>query len=75
MKRLLTALALIPAITYVVLWANYWVFLSVLMAVALLCYYEYAGIAEGLRVRIASTPWATARVCCCWRGRARPGLW
>jgi len=47
MKRLLTALALIPAVTWVILWANYWVFLSVLIAVALLCYYEYCGIAEG----------------------------
>jgi phosphatidate cytidylyltransferase len=47
MKRLLTALALIPVVVYVVLWANYWVFLSVLTAVALLCYYEYTGIAEG----------------------------
>jgi phosphatidate cytidylyltransferase len=47
MKRLLTALALIPAVVYVVLWADYWIFLAVLMAVALLCYYEYTGIAEG----------------------------
>jgi phosphatidate cytidylyltransferase len=47
MKRLLTALALIPAITWAVLWANYWAFLAVLIAVALLCYYEYTGIAEG----------------------------
>jgi phosphatidate cytidylyltransferase len=47
MKRLLTAVALIPAVAYVVLWANYWVFLAVLILVALLCYHEYAGIAEG----------------------------
>jgi phosphatidate cytidylyltransferase len=47
MKRLLTALVLIPAVTYVILWADYWVFLSVLIVVALLCYYEYAGIAAG----------------------------
>jgi len=47
MKRLLTALVLIPAIVYVVLWANYWVFVLVLVAVALLCYHEYAGIAKG----------------------------
>jgi phosphatidate cytidylyltransferase len=47
MKRLLTALALIPAVTYVVLWANYWIFLAVLTAIGLLCYYEYNGIAEG----------------------------
>ncbi|HEX3748011.1 MAG TPA: phosphatidate cytidylyltransferase [Bryobacteraceae bacterium] len=47
MNRLLTAVALIPAVAYVVLWANYWVFLAVLILVALLCYHEYAGIAEG----------------------------
>jgi phosphatidate cytidylyltransferase len=47
MKRLLTALALIPVVTWVILWANFWIFLAVLMVVALLCYYEYAGIAEG----------------------------
>ena len=47
MKRLLTALALIPIVTWVILWANYWVFLAVLSAVSLLCYYEYDGIAEG----------------------------
>ena len=38
MKRLLTALALIPVVTYVILWANYWVFLSVLTLVAVLCF-------------------------------------
>jgi len=47
MKRLLTALALIPVVTWVILWANYWVFLAVLISVSLLCYYEYTGIAEG----------------------------
>jgi phosphatidate cytidylyltransferase len=47
MKRLLTALVLIPVVTWVILWANYWVFLAVLIAVAVLCYYEYTGIAEG----------------------------
>ncbi len=47
MNRLLTALALIPVVTWVILWANFWIFLAVLMVVALLCYYEYAGIAEG----------------------------
>src|SRR5580698_4161492 len=47
MRRLLTALALIPVVVYVVLWADYWVFLGVLMLVSLLCYHEYAGIAAG----------------------------
>ena len=45
MKRILTALALIPVVVYVVLWANIWIFLAVLFAVAFLCYREYDGIA------------------------------
>ena len=47
MKRVLTALALIPCVVYVVLWANFWVFLAVLALVACLCYREYDGIAAG----------------------------
>jgi phosphatidate cytidylyltransferase len=45
MKRVLTALALIPIVVYVVLWANLWIFLAVLFAVAFLCYREYDEIA------------------------------
>ena len=45
MKRALTALALIPLVTWVVLWANFWIFLAVLSAVACLCYREYNQIA------------------------------
>jgi len=45
MKRVLTAAALIPLIVYVVLAANFWVFLAVLTAVALLCYHEYNQVA------------------------------
>ncbi|MBZ5586061.1 MAG: phosphatidate cytidylyltransferase [Acidobacteriia bacterium] len=45
MKRVLTAAALIPVIVYVVLFANFWIFLAVLVAVAVLCYREYDGIA------------------------------
>lgn len=44
MKRLATSLVLIPTITYVVLWADYWLFVAVLSAIALLCYREYDGI-------------------------------
>jgi len=47
MKRVATALALIPLVVYVVLWANFWVFLAVLTLVACLCYREYDGIAAG----------------------------
>ena len=45
MKRLLTAIVLIPVFVYVVIWADWRIFLGVLMAVALLCYHEYAAIA------------------------------
>ncbi len=45
MRRILTALALIPIVVYVVLWANYWVFLGVVALSACLCYREYNDIA------------------------------
>ena len=44
MKRVLTALAMIPAVLYVVLWAPDWAVLGVTALVALLCYSEYCGI-------------------------------
>jgi len=47
MKRILTALAMIPPVLYVVLWAPYWAVVGVTGLVALLCYHEYCGIAEG----------------------------
>lgn len=45
MKRILTALALIPVTAWVVLWADHWIFLAVLAIVACLCWYEYNEIA------------------------------
>ena len=45
MKRILTALVLIPLVVYAVLGDNLWAFYGVLTAVALICYHEYAGIA------------------------------
>ncbi|HXM43199.1 MAG TPA: phosphatidate cytidylyltransferase [Bryobacteraceae bacterium] len=45
MKRVLTALVLFPLITYVVLWSPPWAVLAVTAIVALLCFYEYSGIA------------------------------
>src|SRR3954453_15359924 len=47
MKRVLTALALIPVVAWVVLAANQWIFLGVLGIVACLCYREYNDIAAG----------------------------
>lgn len=45
MKRVITALVLFPLITWVVLWSPQWAVLGVTAVVALLCYYEYSGIA------------------------------
>lgn len=51
MKRLLTALVLIPLITYVVIWSPLEVFVVVLTAVALLCYIEYDSIVGAHRIQ------------------------
>jgi len=48
MKRVLTALALIPPVVYVVLWAPQWLFLAVVAIAAFLSYNEFAAI-TGLR--------------------------
>src|SRR5438105_209268 len=45
MKRVLTALAMIPAVVWVVLFADAWIFLAVLAASACLCWHEYNEIA------------------------------
>ncbi len=45
MKRFLTAAALVPAVVWVVLFANLWVFLGVVALVSCLSYYEYSSIA------------------------------
>jgi len=47
MKRILTALVLIPIVGWVVLGANPWIFLAVLAAAACLCWREYDAIAGG----------------------------
>ncbi len=44
MKRILTAALLIPAVSYVVLWAPEFLFLAVTAAVAILCFREYAAL-------------------------------
>ena len=72
MKRVLTALALIPIVVYVVLWANLWIFLAVLFAVAFLCYREYDAIAAAYGFGapgLAARPRAT----CSSPGAAMPG--
>jgi phosphatidate cytidylyltransferase len=46
MKRILTALVLLPLVLYVVLWGPLWSFFAVLTAVALICFHEYCGIAK-----------------------------
>jgi len=44
MKRVLTALLLIPTFCYLILWAPQWLFLVSAAAVAILCFREYASI-------------------------------
>lgn len=44
MKRVLTAVALIPFIAYVVLWGPSWLFFLILSLVAVICYHEFSGI-------------------------------
>lgn len=45
MKRVLTAVLLVPLVVYTVLWANPWVFLAVVALAAVLSYREYDTIA------------------------------
>lgn len=44
MKRLATALVLIPVCTYLILWGPFWAFAAVLTGVACLCFHEYGGL-------------------------------
>jgi len=46
MKRVLTALLLIPVFLYLILWAPYWAFLAAVGTVSLLCFREYANLVE-----------------------------
>jgi len=44
MKRVVTALLLIPFFCYIVLWAPQWVFLATAVAMAMMCFREYGGL-------------------------------
>jgi phosphatidate cytidylyltransferase len=46
MKRVLTALLLIPIFCYLILWAPMWGFLATVAAVGVLCFREYADLAS-----------------------------
>jgi phosphatidate cytidylyltransferase len=54
MKRVLTALVLIPPVTYLVFWAPPLWLLAAAALVAILCFHEFVGLAEGYGVEI---PW------------------
>jgi phosphatidate cytidylyltransferase len=51
MKRVITALLLIPFFCYIVLWAPPWAFLATVAAVAVMCFHEYSELAalHGIR--------------------------
>jgi phosphatidate cytidylyltransferase len=56
MKRVATALVLIPVVVWVVLAAPYWVFAAVVAAVGLLAYHEFHGIAAAQNIVPAGWP-------------------
>ncbi len=56
MKRVATALVLIPLVVWVVLAAPYWVFAAVLAAVGLLAFHEFDRIAEAQGIAPAGLP-------------------
>jgi phosphatidate cytidylyltransferase len=71
MKRLLTAAVLVPIIVYVVLFANHWVFLGVVAAVAMLCLKEYEGIAGAHGIEsFGPVAYAFGLVLLAWTGEA-----
>src|SRR5579884_580872 len=51
MKRLITALMLVPIFVYLVVWSPQPVFLAAVAAVGVLCFYEYAGLVEHHNIR------------------------
>ena len=51
MKRVLTALVLIPVFCYLILWAPQWAFLGATAAVGVLCYREYGGLVALHQIR------------------------
>ena len=60
MKRIVTALVLIPLVVWVVLAAPYWVFVTVLAAVGLLAFYEFDQIAKAHGLAPAGWPGVAA---------------
>ena len=44
MKRVLTALVLIPFALFTIFWAGQWFFTTVAAAMAVLCYHEFTGL-------------------------------
>lgn len=51
MKRIATALLLVPTFVYIVIWSPQWLFLAALAIVALLCFQEYAGLVSNHNIR------------------------
>src|SRR5262249_20053620 len=51
MKRVVTALILIPLVLYVVIWGPVWLVFAAVTLCAMFCYREYCGIAEGYGIR------------------------
>lgn len=47
MKRILTALLLVPLVCYLIFFAHPFLFIGAVTAIALVCYWEYSGLVQG----------------------------
>ena len=47
MRRVLTALVLIPLVLAIVIWGHAWLVFAVVALCAMICYREYCGMAAG----------------------------
>jgi phosphatidate cytidylyltransferase len=75
MKRVLTAAALIPPVVYVVLWSPRLVVFLVVATVALVCYHEYAAIANRMQAGSAGPlGYAAGLAALAWPGDLWLGL-
>ena len=64
MKRVLTALVLIPSVTYLILWAPQLLFLLALAVIAGLCFFEFDGLVSHHAIPRPGLLGAMSRGCC-----------
>src|SRR5258708_7543691 len=71
MKRVLTSLALIPPVVYLVLFAPYWAVLGAVALVACVCYREFSAIAAKIAPGgLPAFGYAAGLLLLAWQGEA-----